>query len=196
MKQLGTELSWNGRFWDHCKVYVVSWLKADACGNTVCMLLVSWSYSEFSWVSQWRWREQRSWRYSELWVANRSEGDIMKKGWSCLWLAWLRWWSCLSCCVHVLSSVTWNIQLGVVIWVHADMVRFGCHGTWWEPGKKLRRNLSLTNLKIFQEIWCHDCRNIALSMSWYENWTGYITPSRSLGWIRRWKGDSESLCRS
>ena len=43
------------------------------------------------------------------------------------------------------------------------LVYFCCHGTWWEPGKKLRRNLSLSNRKIFRGIWCHDYRHIAPS---------------------------------
>ena len=83
--------------------------------NFVCMLFF-WClrFVLLSYVSQWRWREQRSWRHSELGVADRSEGDIMKKSWSCSWLAWLRYFSCLSCCVHVLSFVAWNIELDVV----------------------------------------------------------------------------------
>ena len=80
-----------------------------ACCFVSCLRFVLLSY-----VSQWRWREQRSWRHSELGVANRSEGDIMNKGWGCSWLAWLRYLSCLSCCVHVLSFVAWNMELDVV----------------------------------------------------------------------------------
>ena len=79
----------------------------------ICLRFVLLSY-----VSQWRWREQRSWRHSELGVADRSEGDIMKEGWSCSWLAWLRYLSCLSCCVHGLSLLLeiWNLMLWVISW--------------------------------------------------------------------------------
>ena len=80
----------------------------------VCRFVSCLRFVLLSYVSQWRWREQRSWRHSELGVADRSEGDIMKKGWSCSWLAWLRYLSCLSCCVHILSFVAWNMELDVV----------------------------------------------------------------------------------
>ena len=57
---------------------------------------------------------------------------------------------CFSSCVLVLELD------------HVYVVQLSCHGKWWEPGKKLRRNLSLTK----REIWCHDCRHIALS--WHD----------------------------
>ena len=74
----------------------------------------------------------------------------------------LDWLVCGTC--HVLSFVAWNMELDVV----SDFMNMwyewlSCHGKWWEPGKKLRRNLSLSNRKIFRGIWCHDCRHITLS---------------------------------
>ena len=78
------------------------WIALFACCSVSCLRFVLLSY-----VSQWRWREQRSWRHSELGVANRSEGDIMKKGWCCFDWTWCCWtwfelvcW-CLDVCVLV-----------------------------------------------------------------------------------------------
>ena len=87
----------------------------------------------------------------------------MKKGWSffligliavflmfellCTWLEF--------CC---LKHGTWCCEC-----FHKLLLWLCCHGIWWEPGKKLGRNLSLSNRKIFRGIWCHDYRHIALS---------------------------------
>ena len=117
------------------------WIALFACCSVSCLRFVLLSY-----VSQWRLREQRSWSHSELGVADRSEGDIIKRSWCCSWLAWLRYLLRLSCCDHVLMLClkhwTWCCE-----WFHAYVVWLSCHGMWWRPGKKLRRHLSLSSLR-------------------------------------------------
>ena len=162
------------------------WIALFACCSVSCLRFVLLSY-----VSQWRLREQRSWSHSELGVADRSEGDIIKRSWCCSWLAWLRYLLRLSCCDHVLMLClkhwTWCCE-----WFHAHVVWLSCHGMWWRPGKKLRRHLSLSSLRTSgkSDAMIGDILHFHATI-W--TWTRHITLSRSLGWIRRWKGDSD-LC--
>ena len=67
---------------------------------------------------------------------------------------------------HVLSFCCLKYGTWCCECFHKHLVWLCCHGTWWEPGKKLIRNLSLRNGKIFRGIWCHDCRHIA--PSWHD----------------------------
>ena len=92
----------------------------------------------------------RTWSCWQIWGRHHEE----KLKFSCL--TWLRYFHVLSFCW--LKHWTWCCEC-----FHKHLVWLCCHGTWWEPGKKLRRNLSLRNGKIFRGIWCHDCRHIAPS---------------------------------
>ena len=109
----------------------------------------------------------------------------MKKSWSCSCLAWLRYFSCL----EFLLIETLNLRLCVfpqtfgIIVLSWHMMR-----TWEET----QAESEFKKRKIFRGIWCHDCRHIAPSCHDMTR-TKHITPPRSLGWIRRWKGDGD-LC--
>ena len=90
--------------------------------------------------------------------------DLRETSWRKVMLFWLDLlllnmvWTC----AFMLMCLYWFWSL-VLECTHVRVIQLSCHGKWWEPGKKLRRNLSLSNRKIFRGIWCHDCRHITLS---------------------------------
>ena len=90
--------------------------------------------------------------------------DLRETSWRKVMLFWLDLlllnmvWTCAFMLMCLYGF--WSLVLECT---HVRVIQLSCHGKWWEPGKKLRRNLSLSNRKIFRGIWCHDCRHITLS---------------------------------
>ena len=112
-EQLGIELSWNGRFWKYFKAYVVSRVKADACQTCLHVVGRLRLFRVFICLSMMMASTVLEGIQKLHGAANRSEGDIMKKDWSCFdWLDCVDWhvWACMFmfwslCCTSYSTSL-------------------------------------------------------------------------------------------